>query len=219
LSGELPVEEQIRRRACQRYAERARLDGLDLQDRIRAEEEVRTSQEEGLEWNTPWGKRNTENMLQKIAASNQFQKSKRLRDLLLYLGERSLKDPNCILQEQEIGVEVFGRRADYDTSHDTLVRVHVSQLSKKLQDFFLAEGREESLIIEIPKGSYVPVFRPRTDPPLETKPERPSAVTTWRSPFPGGIPAGLALIGLAWGFSARPNLRPARPPLSVVDAF
>jgi hypothetical protein len=100
-------------------------------------------------------------LLNRVAATPQFQKAKRLRELLLYIGERSLRDPRGILHEQEIGVEVFGRQPDYDTSHDTLVRVQVSQLRKKLQEHFAGEGRNEPLIIEIPKGSYVPVFRAR----------------------------------------------------------
>jgi hypothetical protein len=103
-------------------------------------------------------------LLHRVAASPQFQKANRLRELLLYMGERSLQDPNCVLHEQEIGVDVLGRRPDYDTSHDTLVRVQVSQLRKKLQEhFFSGDGRNEPLVIEIPKGSYVPVFRPRTE--------------------------------------------------------
>jgi hypothetical protein len=100
-------------------------------------------------------------ILQRVASCPQFQKAKRLRELLLYLGDRALKDPNCTLREQEIGVAVLGRPSDYDTSHDTLVRVLVSQLRKRLQEYFATEGREEVLVIEIPKGSYLPVVRPR----------------------------------------------------------
>jgi hypothetical protein len=102
-------------------------------------------------------------VLNRVASSAQFQKSKRLRELLLYLGDRALKDPNCTLREQEVGVDVLGRPSDYDTSHDTLVRVLVSHLRKKLQEHFAAEGRNEPLVIEIPKGSYLPVFRARKD--------------------------------------------------------
>ena len=58
---------------------------------------------------------------------------------------------------------MLGRRPDYDTSHDTLVRVLVSQLRKKLHEHFAGEGHDEPVIIEIPKGSYVPVFRPRPE--------------------------------------------------------
>src|SRR5580693_285727 len=102
-------------------------------------------------------------LLHRVAAAPRFQKSKRLRELLLYLGERCLDDPGHSLREQEIGMDVFGRPADYDTSHDTLVRVQVSQLRKKLQEHFSDEGRDELLIIEIPKGNYLPVFRPRAE--------------------------------------------------------
>lgn len=54
---------------------------------------------------------------------------------------------------------VFGRPVDYDTSQDTLVRVQASQLRKKLQQYFEEEGREETLIVDLPKGSYALVFR------------------------------------------------------------
>jgi hypothetical protein len=135
-------------------------------------------------------------LLHRVAGSAQFQKSKRLRDLLLYVGERSLRDPQCILREQEIGVDVLGRAPDYDTSHDTLVRVQVSQLRKKLQEYFAGEGSHEPLIIEIPKGSYVPVFRARS---AETKNETVEgeqypSVTTFRRAIPWQIAAPIAVI-------------------------
>jgi hypothetical protein len=135
-------------------------------------------------------------LLERIAASDSFQKSKRLRALLLYLGERSLQDPNCTLREQEIGVEVFGRPPDYDTSHDTLVRVHVSQLRKKLQEFFAVEGCKEPVVIEIPKGSYAPVFRPRTDT-FETETGAPPIGSDRHRAFAAGLAIGLALASLA----------------------
>ena len=142
-------------------------------------------------------------LLHRVAAAPRFQKSKRLRDLLVYLGERGLQDPGYLLHEQEIGVDVFGRPADYDTSHDTLVRVQVSQLRKKLLEHFGEEGRDEPLVIEIPKGSYQPVFRPRVEPLLETVPAPapylpPPAAAPSRLPFLAGIAIGLAAMGLAW---------------------
>ena len=145
-------------------------------------------------------------LLHRVAASPRFQKSKRLRELLLYLGERSLHDPAYVLREQEIGVEVFGRAADYDTSHDTLVRVQISQLRKKLQEHFSEEGRDEPLIIEIPKGNYVPVFRPRIEL-LETAPAptpyiAPPTRAPRRGSFVAGIAAGMLAMGLAWLIAA-----------------
>lgn len=116
-------------------------------------------------------------MLQRVAASPLFHKSNRLRELLLYAGERTLRHPATPIREHEIGVEVFGRPASYDTSQDTLVRVHASQLRKKLQQHFMEAGLTEPLIIEMPKGSYTLRFRPRdadAEPgaPPETAPPR-----------------------------------------------
>jgi hypothetical protein len=158
-------------------------------------------------------------LLQRAAASPQFQKSKRLRDLLLYLGERALQDPNCTLHEQEIGVDVLGRPPDYDTSHDTLVRVLVSQLRKKLHEHFAGEGRDEPIIIEIPKGSYVPVFRPRPQdfPVTEAAQLKPAFAA---GPLLAGMLAGMLLMGLAWGtYSAVQSKRERSAGRPNVEAF
>ena len=159
-------------------------------------------------------------LLQRAAASPQFQKSKRLRDLLLYLGERGLQDPNCTLHEQEIGVDVLGRPADYDTSHDTLVRVLISQLRKKLHEHFAEDGRDEPVIIEIPKGSYIPVFRPRPEEfsGMEAVLLKPAFAAR---PLLVGMLAGMALVGLAWGtYSAVQSKRePSAGGRPNVEAF
>jgi hypothetical protein len=113
------------------------------------------------------------------------------------LGERGLQDPNCILHEQEIGVDVLGRPPDYDTSHDTLVRVLISQLRKKLHEHFAEDGRDEPVIIEIPKGSYIPVFRERSEafPGMAAVLLKPPFAAR---PLLAGMLAGMALVGLAW---------------------
>ena len=146
-------------------------------------------------------------LLERVVTSPSFQKSKRLRDLLQYLGERGLDDPNCTLREQEIGADVLGRPPDYDTSHDTLVRVLVSQLRKKLQEHFAEEGRNEPLLIDIPKGSYVPVFRPRPEGEApRTEILTPQPVAT-RHGIRTGIAIGIGLMALVWGSFAL--VRPA----------
>lgn len=97
-------------------------------------------------------------LVDRVAASSAFQKSNRLRELFLFLCERTLADSSQVIHEQEIGVEIFGRPPDYDTNLDNLVRVQASQLRKKLRQYFAGEGQHEPMIVEIPKGSYMPVF-------------------------------------------------------------
>lgn len=130
-------------------------------------------------------------LLHRVAASPVFQKSNRLRELLLFVGERAILTPDAPMREQDIGVEVFGRSAGYDTSQDTLVRVQASQLRKKLQQYFAEEGKDEPVVIDLPKGGYFPVFRVRDAAPAqEARPAR-----AWL-PWTVAIPLALLSAGL-----------------------
>jgi hypothetical protein len=97
----------------------------------------------------------------RIISSKQLRKSPRLQELLRYLCRRVLDENATEIHEQEIGCHVFGRPAGYDTNQDTIVRVQVSQLRKKMERYFAAEGTQEEVVCEVPKGNYVPVFRSR----------------------------------------------------------
>jgi hypothetical protein len=99
-------------------------------------------------------------IVQRILASSLFEKSERLREFLSYVAERALSGEPSKIHEEEIAIAVFGRSLSAQNS-DTIVRVHASQLRKRLQQYFAAEGTLEPVIIEIPKGSYTPVFRTR----------------------------------------------------------
>jgi hypothetical protein len=106
-------------------------------------------------------------LLSRIAGSASFVKAPRLRELLVYLGESALQKPPAQLTEQQVGVAVFNRSAGYDTSADTIVRVQASEIRKRLKYYFAAEGLEESIIMDLPRGSYLPVFYYRRDDGLE----------------------------------------------------
>jgi hypothetical protein len=105
-------------------------------------------------------------LVERIASSSYFNRSARLRELLLYLNERVLEDGADEIHEQEVGHKLFGRPLDYDTTADNIVRVHASTLRKRLEQYFSAEGAEEPLILEIPKRNYAPIFRERSTPEL-----------------------------------------------------
>lgn len=60
-----------------------------------------------------------------------------------------------------MGHKVFGRSSQYDTIADNIVRVHASMLRKRLAEYFENEGRDENLIVEIPRGNYAPQFLER----------------------------------------------------------
>ncbi len=66
------------------------------------------------------------------------------------------------INEHAIGEAVFQRAPGYDSSEDNIVRVTVRNLRAKLEEYYQVEGAGDPWRIEIPKGSYVPVFHPAT---------------------------------------------------------
>jgi hypothetical protein len=105
-------------------------------------------------------------LLERILLTNPFQKSSRLPTLLRYLAEHSIRGDHEELTEQRIGTAVFGKPLGYSPAEDSAVRVHVRQLRLRLHEYFACEGREEPLIVDIPKGSYVLVFHSALARPL-----------------------------------------------------
>jgi hypothetical protein len=116
-------------------------------------------------------------LLERLLASPQLKRAARLREFLLYVGQRSIKDGLDQIHEQEIGANVFGRPADYDTSLDNIVRVNASELRKRIEDYFESDGASEPLIMEIPRGSYKPVFRQRAVEPTIQMAEADEVIT------------------------------------------
>jgi hypothetical protein len=105
-------------------------------------------------------------LVQRVADSIYFRKGPKLRAFLLYVCENTILGRSEEVREQLIGSKIFGRRPDYDPSDDNIVRVEARELRKRLENYFSCEGKNETVIIEIPKGAYVPNFRPREDAAL-----------------------------------------------------
>jgi hypothetical protein len=121
-------------------------------------------------------------VLERAAASSQLKRAARSREFLFYVAGKSLKEGCTEIHEQEIGHVVFGRDKDYDTSQDNIVRVSATELRKRIDGYFATEGIDEPLIFEIPRGSYMPVFRLRSkEPQLPQADEAPDA-------FPPALP-------------------------------
>jgi TolB-like protein len=96
--------------------------------------------------------------LEKILPSPGFVQSKRLTEFLRFIVERHLAGKDDELKETVLAVEVFGRKADYDPKQDSIVRTEAGRLRSKLVEYYAGEGRNDSVVIELPKGRYTPVF-------------------------------------------------------------
>jgi hypothetical protein len=102
----------------------------------------------------------------RVACSSQFRRAHRLREFLLYVCDKAVQGEVDRLTEHHIGQVVFDRAKDYSPAEDNVVRAHARQLRIKLAEYF-AEHTEERLVVEIPKGSYVPVFLKRSEPAID----------------------------------------------------
>lgn len=97
-------------------------------------------------------------LVERISASDPFRKSDRFRNLLRYVAEQAIKGHPENLAERVIGRAVFDKEEDYSPIEDSSVRVHLRQLRLKLHEYFDTAGRNETIIMEIPKGGFIPVF-------------------------------------------------------------
>jgi TolB-like protein len=109
----------------------------------------------------------------------------RLKKLLTFLVEETLAGNP--LKESILGVAVFGRRPGYDPKQDSVVRTEVRRLRAKLIEYYAGEGIDDRLIIDLPKGSYVPVFLERRLAPAEDQ-QAPSSDPPVTSTPPAVVP-------------------------------
>ncbi|HLK66998.1 MAG TPA: tetratricopeptide repeat protein [Bryobacteraceae bacterium] len=97
--------------------------------------------------------------LEKILAHNLFARSERMGRFLRLAVERALDGKADELKEYLIGVEVFDRKQSYDPRVDPIVRVEARRLRSKLEAYYSADGQSDPILIEFPRGSYVPKIR------------------------------------------------------------
>jgi tetratricopeptide (TPR) repeat protein len=102
--------------------------------------------------------------LARVEQSAEFRSSRRHRDLLRHLISNALSDNRAALKETVLAVEFFGRSAaTFDPRVDTIVRVEARRLRARLSSYYRASGRDSTLRIDLPVGSYVPVIAPRLE--------------------------------------------------------
>src|SRR5580693_9374203 len=119
--------------------------------------------------------------LARLLASPLFHHSKHYPSFLRYVVNETLEGHGSHLKERALGVEVFGRGADYDTNADPVVRTSACEVRKRIAQYYHEPGHEREIRIDLPSGSYIPEFRcPAATP-------RPLALVE-APPAPAAIP-------------------------------
>lgn len=155
--------------------------------------------------------------LGRILSSPCFRNSAQCREFLRFVVERTLSGQAEALKERTIAVEHFGKSHDADLDRDSTVRVCARNTRKRLAEYYATAAAAGPFRIELPVGSYVPVFR-RVMPEAaeETAVPRPDdfAAPPRRWPW-RAVMAGFLLVLAAAALA----LLPRKPPAGVLEKF
>jgi tetratricopeptide (TPR) repeat protein len=163
--------------------------------------------------------------LERIAASKSFRKAERCLRLLRYLTSSVLDGRGDELKEYSVGLAVFDRPDSYDPGTDPIVRLEARRLRLKLAEYYQQEGIGDPVIIDIPKGAYVPAFQfrrlPETEverepmPEPEAAPPRGTHRILWIAV--GAVTLLILVFAASWSvFAKRPPVMQMRASVAVM---
>ncbi len=150
--------------------------------------------------------------LERILASPGFTQAQRLSRLLRFTVEQVIHGEGDSLKEYNLGTAVFDKDDSFDPRTDPIVRVEAGRLRTKLKEYYAAEGRDDPVLIDLPKGSYIPVVVRRC-PPTGASAEARSrpGPNRWKM---ATVVLGLLLMSLLvlWGTEGFQQSRGGPPP-------
>ncbi|MDK1491425.1 hypothetical protein QN219_15380 [Sinorhizobium sp. 7-81] len=151
--------------------------------------------------------------LDRIRFSAEFEAPDRARKFLAYIIEETIAGRADRIKAYSIATVVFGRDSSFDAQTDPAVRIEAGRIRRALERYYLVAGRDDPIVIKIPKGAYVPTFERHVEawteaalgPPAVAGPNS-SMERSWQ-PW---IWVGIAAIAFALGgLAANALLQPA----------
>ncbi len=101
----------------------------------------------------------------RICDSGFFKSSPQLCAFLSFVVTQTLEGHEETIKAYTIATQALGRRDDFDPQSDPIVRVQAGRLRIALERYYTTEGANESLVITLNRGSYVPTFSLREQLP------------------------------------------------------
>jgi len=163
--------------------------------------------------------------LERILASRTFLNALRLQKFLRFVALKAIDGQEDDVKEYTVGVQVFRKGSDFDPRTDTQVRTEASRLRLRLERYYASEGASDDLLLELPRGHYVPQFSPRAPKPAEPESvpgesspkdeneeagSRPGA-SAWRlRSWRGGVLVAAIAVAAFWAGTSLGTRKPAR---------
>lgn len=121
---------------------------------------------------------------QKILASADFDATDQQRKFLRYVVDEVLAGRADDIKGYNVATRVFGRTENFDASIDPIVSIQANKLRRALERYYLLEGKTDPIVIDIPKGTYIPTFLPKNPMLQEKKGTDHKAVAISLKPWP-----------------------------------
>jgi hypothetical protein len=102
----------------------------------------------------------------RIVSSDMLQQSPQLAAFLRLIVKATLRGEAGRIKGYTIAIEALGRDEGFDTQADPIVRVQAGRLRRALQRYYTGPGAKDGIVIELPRGYYVPTFRRRLEEPV-----------------------------------------------------
>ncbi len=146
---------------------------------------------------TPCDEAAVRTQLDKILTSSAFAGSPQLRAFLSYIVDQRLKGNESRIKGYTIAVEALGRAASFDPAADPIIRVEAARLRRLIGDYYAGPGADDPVLIDVPKGGYVPVFKYRETDPARTEPAMPPRTGDRRRMIAALAASAVVAAGLA----------------------
>jgi adenylate cyclase len=125
-----------------------------------------------------------QHQVNRILASPEFKATDVQKSFLTYVVETVLAGRSHEIKGYTVATQVFGRGEDFNQATDPIVSIQANKLRRALERYYLVAGQNDPIRIDIPKGTYVPVFQqqnhPSSEPPLQkSRKTEPAVAHTW----------------------------------------
>ncbi|WP_433765577.1 tetratricopeptide repeat protein [Flavobacterium ginsenosidimutans] len=98
------------------------------------------------------------NELENVLKFYSFKNSTLLSNFLRYIVTETIDERQQFIKEYSIAVNALSRPSHFNPHDDAMVRIHAGRLRKLLTEYYSSDGKDNSVIIHVPKGCYVPEF-------------------------------------------------------------
>ena len=117
---------------------------------------------------------------ERIVNSPVFEATKAQIAFLRFVVDKTLNGQSDDIKGYTVATEVFGRGEDFNQAIDPVVSIHANKLRRALERYYLLAGENDPIRIDIPKGSYVPIFTHQHVEKTETSPVEETGIdSTW----------------------------------------